>query len=160
MSNYTFLNSTGNTVDLDTCYNPHTSGAVAPDTGFKCNDVDISNRYNKLGTTSYLKYNFSNYYFSGVTPLNDIFELNLINTISTTCLYTTTLVADGILLQITTTGIIYFNYNLNYIPFVLVGGGGGGGGLNAHDTGYSRQNGANGGSGVLYMLIRNSNVSF
>jgi len=159
MSKYTFKNSSGVDTDLDSCYNPYTSGTKASDTGFEVtnNDLstsDISNRYNKLGTTSGLMYTPTNYYTGiGNILLNNIFELNLSITTTAAGSYTATPITGGVLLKITAPTTLTFNRTLTHPGFVLVGGGGGGGA-----TAGSSNAGAGGGAGeVVESTIADTN---
>lgn len=144
-SYYTFNDPSNSTIkiNLDDCYNAYSSGTKDASSNLLNNSQDLSSRYNKLGTTSNLKYNITNHYTGKNGLLNDRYELKLITGGS----YSATPLSTGVLLKITASTTLIFNSKLTLTQpgFVLVAGGGGGGCTN-------NANNAGGGGGAGEVL--------
>lgn len=133
--------------DINTIFDK-TSPGTTDSTNFKVTVsstlTDLNRIYTPLGTNSNLKWNENTNFKVNSIDLTDKFALNIINTSFIDASFTRYTSSDGIILVVTSSGGITFNYPLYGIGFKMIGGGGGGGGNSDGNAG-----GGGGGGGYL-----------
>lgn len=107
--------------------------------GYKINGQDIFKKYKKRATLGYgLNYKNVGYKLNGV-DISTRFDFKLFT--ASSALNVVTNVANGVVIKVTGSGKLTFNFGLKKLGFAMIGGGGGGG------PGYS--GGGGGGAGEL-----------
>ena len=147
--------------DIDAIFAPKSSGIAAAATSFKINGTDLNQYYECLGENSAATWDTStNFIAKNGKDLNQIFALNLINTSTTTCDYTTYPIDGGIMIVITGNGNLKLRYPTTTMGLYVLGGGGGGGAGGYY--GEDEAGGGGGSGGYATMTVTNTtyNISW